>query len=68
MIEGDVVLDVIFLGNGNVEVSRVVRGLGHGLDETATEAMQAFKFVPARSDGKPVNYPARVRMEFRLEN
>jgi TonB family protein len=65
-IEGDVVVEVVFLASGQVQVSRVVSGLGHGLDEAALRAAQQIKFKPARSDGQPVDFPARVRIEFRL--
>jgi TonB family protein len=65
-LEGDVVLDVVFLANGKVEVKRVISGLGHGLDERAAEAAQAIKFEPAQAAGKPVDFPARLRIEFRI--
>src|SRR5258707_5669362 len=65
-LEGDVVLDVVFLANGHVQVNRVASGLGHGLDESATRAAQQIKFKPALREGQPVDYPARVRIEFRL--
>lgn len=65
-IEGDVALDVVFLANGSVQVNHVVSGLGHGLDEAAVRAAQQIKFKPARRDGAPVDFPARVRIEFRL--
>ncbi len=65
-LEGDVVLEVVFLSNGHVQVNRVVSGLGHGLDESATKAAQQIKFKPALREGQPVDYPARVRIEFRL--
>jgi TonB family protein len=65
-LEGDVVLDVVFLSDGRVQVNRVVSGLGHGLDESAVRAAELIKFKPALRDGQPVNYPARVRIEFRL--
>jgi TonB family protein len=65
-LEGDVVLDVVFLTNGHVEVNRVISGLGHGLDESASKAAQQIKFKPALREGQPVDYPARVRIEFRL--
>lgn len=65
-IEGDVVIDLIFLASGQVQISRVVRGLGHGLDEAAVQAAKQIKFKPAKRDGQPVDYPARVRIEFRL--
>ena len=65
-IEGDVVLEIVFLANGSVQVNRVVSGLGHGLDEAATRAAQQIKFKPAKRDGQPVDFPARVRIEFRM--
>jgi TonB family protein len=65
-IEGDVVIDVVFLADGSVQVSHVVSGLGHGLDEAAVRAAQQIKFKPAKRDGQPVDFPARVRIEFRL--
>jgi TonB family protein len=65
-LEGDVVLDVVFLASGRVQVNRVASGLGHGLDESASRAAQQIKFKPALREGQPVDYPARVRIEFRL--
>jgi TonB family protein len=65
-IEGDVIIDMVFLANGTVQVNRVVSGLGHGLDDAALRAAQQIKFKPARRDGQPVDFPARVRIEFRL--
>jgi TonB family protein len=65
-IEGDVVLEMVFLANGTVQVNRVVSGLGHGLDEAATRAAQHIKFKPAKREGQLVDFPARVRIEFRL--
>jgi TonB family protein len=65
-IEGDVVLDMVFLANGTIQVNRVISGLGHGLDEAAQRAAQQIKFKPAKRDGQPVDFPARVRIEFRL--
>jgi len=65
-VEGDVVIDLVFLASGQVQINRVVRGLGHGLDEAAVQAAKQIKFKPAKRDGQPVDYPARVRIEFRL--
>ena len=60
------VLDLVFLANGTVHMNRVVSGLGHGLDEAAIRAAQQIKFKPAKQDNQPVDFPARVRIEFRL--
>jgi TonB family protein len=65
-LEGDVVLDLVFLADGTVQVNRVVSGLGHGLDEAAANAAKQIKFKPAKREGQPVDFPARVRIEFRL--
>jgi len=65
-IEGDVVLDLVFLANGTIQINRVVSGLGHGLDESAERAAQQIRYKPAKREGQPVDYPARVRIEFRL--
>jgi len=65
-IEGDVVLEMVFLANGSIQVKGVVSGLGHGLDEAAERAAQQIKFKPAKREGQPVDFPARVRIEFRL--
>jgi TonB family protein len=65
-IEGDVVLDLVFLANGSIQMNRVVSGLGHGLDEAAVRAAQQIKFKPAKRESEPVDFPARVRIEFRL--
>lgn len=65
-IEGDVVLDLIFLASGQVQVNGVISSLGHGLDGSAIEAAKQIRFRPAKREGQPVDFPARVRIEFRL--
>ena len=65
-IEGDVVIDMVFLANGTIQINHVVSGLGHGLDESAMRAAQQIKFKPAKREGASVDFPARVRIEFRL--
>ncbi|MFZ0211929.1 MAG: energy transducer TonB [Candidatus Acidiferrales bacterium] len=65
-IQGDVVLQVIFRASGEVEVVRIVQGLGHGLDQNAEMAARQIKFKPAEQDGRPVDFPANVRIAFEL--
>ena len=65
-LEGDVAIDLVFRADGTVQVNRVISGLGHGLDEAAVRAAEQIKFKPAKRDGQPVDFPARVRIEFRL--
>src|SRR6266705_2391091 len=65
-IEGDVILDVVFLASGQLQVNSVVSGLGHGLDQAAVQAAKQIHFKPATRDGHPVDFPARVRISFRV--
>jgi TonB family protein len=65
-IEGDVVLDVIFSATGRLRVLRLVRGLGHGLDQAALAAAERIRFHPEQIDGRPVDSEARLRIVFRL--
>jgi len=65
-IQGDVVLEVIFLASGQIKVTRVVSGLGFGMDDDAIHAAQRIRFTPAMLHGKPVDFSARIRIEFRL--
>jgi len=65
-MEGDVVLEVVFLASGQMQVTRVVSGLGHGLDEAAIQAAKQIRFRPAKRNGQPVDFSAHVRIEFRL--
>lgn len=65
-LEGEVVLEVLFRSSGRTEVLRVVRGLGHGLDESAVRAAQQILFKPARRAGQAVDSTAVVRIVFQL--
>jgi TonB family protein len=65
-IEGTVSLELEFAAAGDVRVVRVVRGLGHGLDEAAQRAALRIRFKPAQSDGRPVDSRATVHITFRL--
>ena len=65
-IEGTVSLELEFTASGEVRVLRVVRGLGHGLDEAAQRAATRMRFKPAQSDGRPVDSRATVHITFRL--
>ena len=57
-LEGDVVLEVVFLASGQVKVIRVLSGLGHGLDEAATQAAERISFKPALRNGQPIDHRA----------
>jgi TonB family protein len=65
-LEGEVLLEVMFGANGQLHVSRVVRGLGHGLDESAVTATNKIKFKPAQRNGSAVDSTAIVHVMFQL--
>jgi TonB family protein len=65
-LEGEVLLEVSFGANGELHVNRVVRGLGHGLDEAAVNAANRIKFKPAQRNGSAVDATAVVHVTFQL--
>jgi len=65
-LEGEVLLEVSFAANGSLQVNRVVRGLGHGLDEAAVAAANKIRFKPALRAGQPVDSVAVVHVSFQL--
>jgi TonB family protein len=65
-IEGEVVVEVMFSAAGQLQVHRVVKGLGHGLDESALRAAQQIRFRPAQRDGAPYDSAALVHIVFEL--
>jgi TonB family protein len=65
-VEGEVLLNVVFLADGKVRILNVVRGLGYGLDEAAQRAVQGLKFTPALRDGRPIDSSATLHVIFQL--
>jgi TonB family protein len=65
-LEGEVLLEVMFGANGQLQVIRVARGLGHGLDEAAIAAANNIRFKPATRTGQPIDSTAIVHVVFQL--
>ena len=65
-LEGEVLLEVLFGANGELHINRVVRGLGHGLDEAAVSAANKIKFKPAQRNGSAIDSTAVVHVMFQL--
>jgi TonB family protein len=65
-IEGDVTLEVRFMASGQVQVLRVVAGLGHGLDEQAKIAAERIRFKPATKDGQAVDQVSIIHVTFQM--
>jgi TonB family protein len=65
-IEGEVLLEVVFEATGRLRVLKVVKGLGHGLDDSAVRAAEQIRFKPALRDGQPSDSKAVVHIVFQL--
>ena len=65
-IEGEVLVEVVFRASGQVQAVRVVKGLGHGLDEAALRAAEQIRFKPALQQGQAVDFPAVAHIVFQL--
>jgi TonB family protein len=65
-VQGEVVLSVVFQASGAIRVIGVVKSLGHGLDQAAEQAATQIRFNPALRDGKAADFPATLRVQFRL--
>jgi TonB family protein len=65
-LEGEVLLDVLFRASGEARVERVVRGLGHGLDEAAIASVAHIRFHPAERAGQMIDQRATVHIVFQL--
>jgi TonB family protein len=65
-IEGEVLLEVVLEASGGLKVMRVVRGLGHGLDDNAVKAAEQIRFKPAMRDGQPADSTVVLHIIFQL--
>jgi TonB family protein len=65
-IEGEVQLEVVLEASGGLRVLRVVRGLGHGLDDNAVKAAQQIHFKPAMRNGQPADSTVVLHIVFQL--
>ena len=65
-IEGQVLLEVTLRADGTIQILRVIRGLGHGLDEAAADAARQVRFRPATRGGTPVDVNATLTITFAL--
>ena len=64
--QGTVILEAIVQKDGSVQIVRVVRSLGFGLDEKAIEALRQWKFSPAKQNGVAVPVALNIEVNFNL--
>jgi TonB family protein len=65
-IEGEVLLEVLFSASGRIEILRVLRGLGYGLDESARSAASQIRFQPGTRGGMPVDMKGTIHIVFAI--
>ena len=65
-IEGEVWIEAFFPSEGAAQALRVLRGLGHGLDEEARRCVAQVRFRPAERDGLRIGAVATLRITFEL--
>ena len=64
--QGSVVLSAIVRKDGSIQILKVVRGLGLGLDENAVQALKQWKFRPGTRSGEPVDVALNIEINFAL--
>jgi len=62
---GTVVLEAVVKRDGTVDILRVVRGLGFGLDENAVQALKQWRFKPGTKN-VPVDVALNIEVNFNL--
>jgi TonB family protein len=65
-IEGEVLVEAVLQASGSLRVVRVVRGLGHGLDDNAIRAAEKIHFRPALKNGEPADSTVVLHIIFQL--
>lgn len=65
-MEGVVIVQSIIGENGRLRRIRVLKGLSHGLDESALATLCSWRFKPARLDGEPIEVYYNLTVNFTL--
>jgi TonB family protein len=66
-LEGNVSVKIKVLASGAVQVESITHGLGHGLDESARQAVLGTRFKPAvDANGNPIDWEGVVLVNFQL--
>jgi TonB family protein len=66
-IQGTVVLETVVGEDGVPKVSKVVRTLGYGLEQSASRALEQWRFRPGMKDGRPVAVTLNIEVNFNLD-
>ena len=66
-VAGTVILKVTVRTNGGADDIAIVRSLDPDLDEQAILAVKQWRFEPATKDGREVDVPATIEVNFKLK-
>jgi protein TonB len=66
-IEGKVYVLAYINENGVVEKTKIIKGLGYGMDEAASDAVKKVKFIPGEQNGNPVKVEVAIPIVFKLD-
>jgi len=67
-IEGTVTMLAEVGNDGEIKYTRVLKGLGFGLDEAAAESVREWALSPATRNGEPVEVIAQIDVEFNIRS
>jgi TonB family protein len=65
-VTGTVLLEAIVTKQGGIQILRVIRPLGYGLEENAAEALSQWVFEPGTRMGQPVDVLLDIEVNFNL--
>ena len=63
-VKGDVIVEVTIDDKGNIVATRLLSGLGHGVDERVVAVVQNWRYYPATRDGLPIPSQQDVHFHF----
>lgn len=63
-VEGNVIVEVTIDEQGNVTETKVLQGLGHGIEEKVVAALRNWRFRPAIMDGRAIPSQQDVYFHF----
>ncbi len=66
-VQGRVFITAYIDENGNVVKAEVLKGIGHGCDKAALNAVKKVKFTPGEKNGKPVKTRVTIPVSFNLK-
>jgi TonB family protein len=67
-IEGTVTIEALIDEDGTIKSTRLLKGLGFGLDEVALTSVQSWTLSPATRNGLPVSVGAQLDVAFSLRS